>query len=154
MSEYSYAIEVEAPVDEVFDFVSNPENMPRFLPTLKEAHVEEGDHVSIKGEAEGHSYKTEGEFHLDPDERTMHWSSEARHKYRGELHVTGDRVHSTVSCHLSFEPGEPMEQKMRQEKPDAEQEIQAALEKALNSVKSICEREATVRANGDRGYLV
>ncbi len=152
VSQYSHSIEVEAPADEVFAFVSKPENMPKYLPTLEEAHMEDSDRVVIDGNAEGHAYHADGDLHLDPDERTMHWGSDSMHKYRGQLHVTGDQQRSTVSVKLTFEPGEQTEEKIKDTHLDGEARIQQGLEEALSSIKKICEKSEAATDQGS-GYL-
>lgn len=153
MSEYQQSIEIMANADEVFEFVSSPENMPKFLPSVNEARATGDDQVHMAGSAKGHPYEVDGSFHLDPDERAMHWSSDGLHKYHGELHVTGDEARSTVSVHLTFEPGEKMKEAVELENGDADQAVDQALTKSLESIKQICEGAANVRTTADRGYL-
>src|ERR1051326_9003616 len=75
MSEFQHSIEIQADADRVFEFISSPENMPKFLPNWQKAVSEGSDRIRIEGVANGHRFVTVGEFHLDPDERTMHWSA-------------------------------------------------------------------------------
>lgn len=135
VSEYESSIVVEAPKDRVYEFVTTPQNMPQYLPTLKEAGADGPDRLHIRGEAGGHSYDTDGFFHLEQEKGRMSWGSDGKHKYRGWLQVDGDESKSNVTVHLLFGPGDRTEQKI-----EAEHEgIEDGLKQALQSIKSICE---------------
>jgi ribosome-associated toxin RatA of RatAB toxin-antitoxin module len=151
MSDYQHSVEIMAPAQSVYEFVSDPEHLPEFLPTLKEAHATHGDQIELKASVAGHEYATTGELHLDPDEREMHWGSEEG-SYRGQLKVTGDDNGCKLSVRLDFKTGEETEEKIKERSPDEKQTIQDALVDSLETVKRLC--ESTVHANReDHGYL-
>lgn len=150
MSDYKNSVTIQAPAQAVFDFVSDPENMPEFLPTLKEAHAGEGDHIEMKGSVAGHDYRTTGEMHLDPDEREMHWGSD-ENSYRGQLKVTGDDSRSELSIRLDFHDDET-ERKIAERSPKGRQSIQDALVNSMDTIKRLCESGAPQKKK-EGGYL-
>jgi uncharacterized protein YndB with AHSA1/START domain len=152
MSDYQHSVHILAPAQDVYEFVSNTENFPKFLPTLGSATPEEGGKIEMQGTVEGHGYQTEGEFHLDPDERTMHWGSDS-HEYRGQLQVTGDDSASQLSAKLCFTTDSETEEKIKQRSGDSETPIQDALIHALDNVKRQCEAAAVAKPREDHGYL-
>ena len=79
MAEYEQSQNIDAPADEVFDWLSGVENLPKYLPPIKEASVEGpsvagklGDRikllVSIPDRGE---FGSEGYFHTDAEARRM-----------------------------------------------------------------------------------
>lgn len=151
MSDYQHSVDILAPPQDVYEYVSNPDNFPAFLPTLRNAEAKESGAIEMSGQVEGHPYKTRGEFHLDPDERAMHWGSESS-EYHGQLQVTGDGLNSQLSVKISFADGSDTEEKIRQ-RSEGSTPIQDALIHALEAVKQQCETASAQRENENRGYL-
>ncbi|HSI73940.1 MAG TPA: SRPBCC family protein [Fimbriimonas sp.] len=82
MSTYENSIDIEAPADLVYGFISNPRNLPQFLPQVNAVEVESPERITlVSGER-----RTEAAIHLDPDERTMCWNSLSI-GYRGQFRV-------------------------------------------------------------------
>ena|SRR5579871_1823482 len=105
MDSYERTIAMEVDPDEVFGFVSNPENLPQFLPTLHRAEKLQGERIRIQGVSHGHPYDTEGTFHVDKGARRIEWGSEGDHSYSGWLQVRqGDATPfvSEVTIELEF----------------------------------------------------
>lgn len=133
MQEYEQSTTVAAPANEVFAWVSDVENLPKYLPPVKDASIEgpsEGDnpgekvrtHVEIPDRGE---FESEGYLDVDAGARTMRWGAEAGRDYTGRLEVAeaGDGQ-SEVTVHLSFGPrtveGEIQEQSSEDRNPLAE----------------------------------
>ena len=100
MTDYHREIDIEVPADRAFAFVSNLDNLPRFVPTTRHAEVDEG-HVHVEGMSDGHSYHDDGQLYVDADRRLMRWGSGAS-AYRGELSVSGAGEKAHVEIHLHF----------------------------------------------------
>jgi uncharacterized membrane protein len=104
MPDYDYTAPVELPADRLFGYLSDPENLPGFLPEMTEAHREGGDRVHV--EADVHGRHVEGEAWLRPDAgaRTLSWGAPGEDDYHGELTVRdlGDGT-SEVTVHLHTE---------------------------------------------------
>jgi hypothetical protein len=124
MGDYEGSTTVDVPRDDLFDYLSRVENLPKYLPRMTEAHSLTGDQVSVEAELPprdaGHQDGIDGdtagtdaadgavhgeaEFHVDADQRRMEWSAVGPHDYHGELSVDPDvdddsRSHVTVRLH-------------------------------------------------------
>ncbi len=101
MSEYQQTEIVDRPADEVFAWVSAVNNLPKYLPPVKEAGTEgpaeaskPGQKVRLRVEIPDR-YETEGEgyFAVDEGERRMEWGRRwvgtTRGGSRSPLELTG-----------------------------------------------------------------
>jgi uncharacterized protein YndB with AHSA1/START domain len=52
--EYEESLTMRAPADRVFDFIADVRNLPKYLPTTKDAQSQGGERVHVQGEAQGH----------------------------------------------------------------------------------------------------
>jgi hypothetical protein len=141
MSEYNHSLNVNASPDDVFDFVSDIGNLPQYLPTVSNATPQSGERIRVQGEAGGHRYDSDGFFRLNEDERRMEWGSDGENNYRGSLEVKpgSDAKTSEVSVRLSFEPRPELAERMERQAGDRGRAIQEGIEKALLSIKNLCE---------------
>ncbi|MFO1349547.1 MAG: SRPBCC family protein [Gammaproteobacteria bacterium] len=139
MSEYEYSLAVRAAPDEVFQFVSDPDNLARYLPTVHEAKAQPGERLRVKGEAAGHFYDSDGFYHVNADERRMEWGSDGENRYRGWLQVMPTGGDAQVTVHLSFEPRPDQERQFEAQTGDRDVTIHQGLVDALHSVKNLCE---------------
>ncbi len=129
---------IQASQDDVFAWVSDVENLPKYLPTTREAHMASGEKVHVEGEAKGHEYASDGFFRRNDDENRMEWSSDGDFRYSGWLRVqSAGAQEADVTVHLSFEPS-PQESANHSGAGGGpnEQQIQDGLEKALQSIKN------------------
>ena len=114
MLEYEQRVAVAAPANEVFAWVSDVENLPKYLPPIKEAGIEgsaaegsPGERVKMLVEIPDRGeFESEGYFDVDAEARTMRWGAEAGRDYSGRLTVAeaGDG-RSEVTVYLSFGRG-------------------------------------------------
>lgn len=126
MGDYERSTTVDVPVDDLFEFLSRVENLPRYMDRMTEAHSLAGDEVSVEariepgdagsdaedgedgedgagdgtGDGAGRTVRGEAWFRIDADRRTLAWGSQGPHDYRGELEVTPDGAGSTVVVRL------------------------------------------------------
>ena len=97
--------------DELFDFLSKVENLPKYFSGVTEAHSATGDEVHVVAEPQpgeqGPPEKVEADatFEVDADARTLKWGSEGPHDYHGELQVTpeGDGSKVEVTLHTQHD---------------------------------------------------
>lgn len=132
MSTYEHFIDIDASADSVYRFISNPENLPQFLPQVDDVEVQSSERLILIGIER----RAEADLHLDPGERTMRWNSLSK-GYRGRFHVTvhGERCRLTVTHTL-----DPSEAKLLdRERPRAVDEGQTAV---LDKIRQICEAPA------------
>lgn len=146
MSEYEHSLTIEAAPDEIFRFVADVSNLPKYLPTVHHAMSQGNERVRVQGEARGQAYDNDGFFRIDPRQRRMEWGSDGEQHYQGWLEVKPNghagadgQPGSEVTIHLTFEPLPEMAQKLAQQTGDHSRTIQQGLEQALASIKNICE---------------
>jgi ribosome-associated toxin RatA of RatAB toxin-antitoxin module len=131
MPEYQRSITIDATPDELFDFLSQVENLPRYFSRLTEAHPATGDevHVTAKVPPEAtengseetvQSYAT---FSIDADNRSVSWGTENEHHYRGELQVQPAGEGASVAVTLHTE--------------DASDVINAGIDETLQNIKEL-----------------
>ena len=143
MSEYQQTEIVDRPADEVFAWVSAVNNLPKYLPPVKEAGTEgpaeaskPGQKVRLRVEIPDR-YETEGEgyFAVDEGERRMEWGAEMGRDYSGLLSVsTRADGRSEVTVHLSF--GErSVEEQVQEESSDERDPLVESLSATLESIR-------------------
>lgn len=140
MSQYEHTATVNSSPEQVFDFVSNIDNLPRYLPTVKNAMSQGRERVRVQREAGEHHYDSEGYYRVDKTRHRIEWGSDGEHQYHGWLEVKADEAAATtVTVHLSFDPRPDIAEKYDQQSGDRHHTIQEGLEKALQSIKNQCE---------------
>lgn len=112
MGDFERSTTVDAPVDDLFEFLSKVENLPRYMERMTEAHSLAGDEVSVEARIEPGDVGSEGSedgertvrgeawFRIDADARRLEWGAEGPHDYRGELEVSATDGGSTVTVRL------------------------------------------------------
>jgi carbon monoxide dehydrogenase subunit G len=112
MGDYERSTTVDLPRDELFEFLSKVENLPRYMDRITEAHSLAGDEVSVQARVEpGDVGSDKGErtvqgeawFRIDADARRLEWGSEGPNNYSGQLEVSEDGAGSTVTVRLRTE---------------------------------------------------
>lgn len=136
MSHYTSEIKVEADPDAVFAYVKDPENMPKYLPTVHGAHDQGAGRVAVDGEAAGHDYHSDGWFRVDDGARTMSWGSDGENKYSGRLSVRPHENHSHVQVQLDFEPKPGQEEAFEAQSGSRDETVQKGFDAALRSIKN------------------
>lgn len=131
--QYEQSMTIHAPAEQIFDFVSDVRNLPKYLPTTKHAEPQQGERVRVQGNVEGHTYDADGFLRADRSSRRMEWGAD-EHYYSGHLQITpqGDNA-SNVSVHLSFRsqpPGSDANQ------GPTEAEINDGIMRALRSIEN------------------
>lgn len=102
MATYTHTEDADVAADDLFGFLAEPRNLPRYFPQMTAAEPEGGDTVRV--EAEVHGNHVEGEAWVRPDaaERRLEWGAEGPDDYHGELQVdelAPGRSRITVSLH-------------------------------------------------------
>ncbi|MBS1714124.1 MAG: SRPBCC family protein [Armatimonadetes bacterium] len=134
MPDFTKSIDVAATGEEVIAFVADPKNMPKYLPTVKRASMEDEDHVHIAVEIDGEDHEDGGYLRVDGD-RALKWGSED-HDYHGRIEAMGDGDGSTVTIHLHINPPPDLDKKMEEHSGgNWESRIDQGLDQALSSIK-------------------
>jgi uncharacterized protein YndB with AHSA1/START domain len=117
MEDYERSTTIDAPADELFEYLSKVENLPQYFDRMTSARNLPGDEVEVEARVEPGDAGTEegpgagpdaGErtvagdawFRIDADSKTLRWGSEGPHDYHGELQVAEDGGSSTVTVRL------------------------------------------------------
>lgn len=116
MGDYESSTTVDAPVDDLFEFLSKVENLPRYMDRMTHARSLPGDAVAVEARVEPGDVGTDGPdgdgartvggeawFRIDADRRSLSWGSEGPNDYRGELDVVADGVGSRVTVRIHTE---------------------------------------------------
>ena len=136
MPEYELSMHVMAPVAEVFDFVSDVHNLPRYLPTTHQAQMQDEGRIRVQGEAGGRHYDSDGWFRADRTEHRMEWGSDGENAYSGWLTVEDLPAGCEVTVHLSFAPRPDQEERFRKQTGDRDRTIREGLEAGLISIRN------------------
>ena len=141
MGEYEHTTIVNSKPQQVFDFISDVNNLARYLPTVKNAMPQGSDRVRVQGEAAGHPYDSDGSYHVYKDRKRMEWGSDGENQYSGWLEVKDNErgASASVTVHLSFEPRPELAHQYEQQSGDRDRTINEGLKNALQSVKNLCE---------------
>jgi hypothetical protein len=137
MSEYEQTMTVRAAPDEIFAFIADVRNMPKYLPTTKAAQPQGEERVRVQGEAHGHAYDSDGYLRRDPDGNRLEWGADEGY-YSGwmEVRPDGGSGSSAVTVHISLR-GTPPGADPSKRPSDAE--INEGLIKSLKSIQNYLE---------------
>lgn len=100
MPDYEHSTEVAAPAEQLFDYLSDVGNLPKYFTSMESATPAEGDAVHTVAAVEGTRREGEAWFVVDKDARAIRWGAEGDSHYSGELTVTGDERGSEVAVRL------------------------------------------------------
>lgn len=133
MAEYEQSMSIQASPDQIFDFVADIGNLPKYLPTTKSAQSQGEDRVQVQGSAEGHQYNADGYLRPDRGNYRLEWGADEQY-YSGHLQIepNGDSA-SNVTVHISLRGTPPGADPS--DKP-ADSQIQEGLVTALQSIQN------------------
>jgi carbon monoxide dehydrogenase subunit G len=140
MADYERSQTVDAKADDVFGYLSDVGNLPRYFSRMTDAEATDGDAVRVTaqidagsdgaagGESGEGTREVEGEawFKVDEAARTITWGSEGPNDYRGGLEVSGNGDSATVTVRLHTE---------RDEADEIEPELAWTLENVMGLVE-------------------
>lgn len=130
--EYEERLTMNASPDAVTDFVSDIRNLPRYMPTTKDAQSQGEDRVRVQGEAQGHKYDSDGYLRRMEDQGRLEWGADEGY-YSGWLQVRPDGDGSEVTVHISLRGNPPGADP--ENAPDPAQ-VQEGLRKGLESIRN------------------
>ena len=130
--EYEESLTVRADARKVFDFVADVRNMPKYLPTTKDAQSQGEDRVRVQGEAQGHRYDSDGYLRRDEAANRLEWGADEGY-YSGWLQIRPDGDASNVTVHISLRGRPPGADEGNA--PDPAQ-VQEGLRKGLESIRN------------------
>jgi hypothetical protein len=131
MSEFEHSILIDAAPQEIFSFVSDLNNLPKFMPRSGRSD----SNLPTFG-----YYQSDGWVRVNPTEYFMEWGSDGENFYTGWLEVEELDNLSEVTVHISFLPKPhafgPVESKIPAGDSEA---IRHGLISALQSIRNILE---------------
>jgi uncharacterized membrane protein len=90
MSDYTHSTTVRRPADDIFAFLSDVSNLPRYFEAMESAESAGDQAVHVVANVEGQRREGEAWMTVDADDRRMRWGSEGPNDYHGELTVAPD----------------------------------------------------------------
>ena len=131
MPDYTHQAHVDAPAQDLFDYLAQVRNLPDYFPIMTRAEpAEKGEAVETTANLHGRPVESEAWFHVDSEKKTLRWGSEGDNDYHGELSVTAEQTGSTVTVSLHTERV-------------ASDEIDQGLRQTLTNIKQLVETETT-----------
>ncbi|HEV7979239.1 SRPBCC family protein [Amycolatopsis sp.] len=109
MPTYRHSARADIPADDLFAFLSEARNLPRYFPRLAVAEPGGGDEVRVEAELEARRGPGRAWLHTDAQLRTLSWGTENEDDYHGELHIGASDAESceiTVILHTERTDGD------------------------------------------------
>jgi hypothetical protein len=121
MGDYQATGTVDVAANVLFEYLSDVERLPEYLPQLTEAHRKGDDKVEVEAVVEddsGRPRKETGEAWLEVIEhgRKLRWGAPGPHDYHGELHVdfvADGTSQLTVRLHTEHTDGPSVEEALQ-----------------------------------------
>jgi hypothetical protein len=140
MGEHHARIEIARPAAEVFAFLANPMNLPRWQPMLRETFREEGDRIRVIGGGLGaQGIAAHVRFVVEQEGRKLCWAAGSGVGCAGDLHVHEHPDGAAVEVSLRLGNRAERPEAVRHWTGDAELRIAEALQASLVAVKQLCE---------------
>ena len=140
MTDYQHTATADLPADELFAFLSRPENLPRYFPEMKVAEPRGGDAVHVEADVHGDHVEGEAWLHSDPVTRTLSWGAQGPDDYHGELRVAES---GPAACEVTVELHSVRE-------ADGE-EVQQGLERTVAAMTHAATADADVGSAEEHG---
>jgi len=143
LQEYEQNKAIQAPAGAVFAWLSDTNNLPHYLPPVKESSVEgpsapgtPGQRIRLKVEIpDRYEAESEGYFSVDNDARRMEWGAEMGRDYSGWLTVEElGEAESNVTVHLSFGP-RSVEEEIQEDSEGERDPLEEGIEATLESIR-------------------
>ena len=136
MADFNSSISVNASQQDVFAFVSDVANLPKYLPTVKNAHALDGERISVQGRAGDDTYNQDGFFRTMNNNR-LEWGSDGDKDYHGSMDIAGEGEMSTVTVQLHLNPPPQKAGQIEENSgEDWESQMQEGTERCLQSIKN------------------
>ena len=146
MSSYLGSVAVRAGAKDIFAFVTNPDNLPKYVRCISQSDAGIGNVLHIKGQCPHGTFFGVAGFEVDEEHLKMRWDSRANLHYRGSLHIVEREADCSVTIHLEFDPGTDRSANeefghLLKEHPMS---IQDMLDETLDRIKHLCEQRVAV----------
>ncbi len=98
--EHEQSTTISVPPDQLYQAISDPGNLTRFVPAITSVHRRDADHVDVEARYEDHAEHGEAWFRADDDARRIAWGAEGS-PYEGWMSVDSEGEGSQVTLHLT-----------------------------------------------------
>ncbi len=140
MAEHHARIHIARPAADVFAFLANPMNLPRWQPSLREAHREAPEMVRIMGGGVGaQGLSAHVRFVTDPVARQLSWAASTGVGCAGDLKVEEADGGAVLDLCLRLGPRAERPEAIRHWTGDPQLTLPEALQASLAAVKELCE---------------
>lgn len=140
MGEHHARIAISRPPAEVFAFIANPMNLPRWQPMLRESFREEGDRIRVIGGGVGaQGIASHVRFVVEHEGRKFCWATATGVGCAGDVHVHETPDGSEVDLCLRLGPRAERADAVQHWTGDAGLGVEQALRASLAAVKELCE---------------
>ena len=103
MGDYQHSQQVAAPAGQLFGYLSDIRNLPRYFTAMTSAEPAGDDAVRVAAQVNGTTREGEAWFRVDRERRHLEWGSEGPNHYHGYLDVSADGDTSSVTVFLHTE---------------------------------------------------
>jgi hypothetical protein len=103
MGDYQHSAEVSAPAGQLFGYLSDVRNLPRYFAAMTSAEPAGDQAVHVAATLDGTTERAEAWFRVDQERQHLEWGSEGVSDYHGHLDVTGDSATSSVTVFVHTE---------------------------------------------------
>lgn len=145
MKEFRQNKTIDRAPAEVFGWLSDVGNLPKYLPPIKDASREgpDGERVWLRGEIPDRGeFENEGYLRTDEPSMTLEWGAETSRDYSGRLEIQETASGSSnVEIQLWFGP-RTVEGEIQEESSDERDPLEEALEATLESIRNQLEEGA------------
>jgi len=114
---YHHYDHADAPAGELFGYLAEPANLPRYVPAVTAAESLGEGRVRVQADLDGRRVDAEGWLEVDRDAMTLRWGVPGGHSYHGELRVTADDEHRSevaITVYTSYPDSERMAEALRE----------------------------------------
>lgn len=140
MGEHRARIEIGQPAKEVFAFLANPMNLPRWLPMLREVIREGPDRIrAIGGGLGAQGVAAHARFDADIEGRHLVWSAASGVGCAGDIRVQEAPNGSVIELCIRLGQKAERPDVLAGWTGDPSLDVQAALRATLAAVKEVCE---------------
>lgn len=146
MPDFESKVNIDVDPNEVFEYISDAQNLPNYLPMMHCAHHIGKDRVRVDGTVLGKHYCREGWFKVSGADHRLEWGSRSGRDYRGwiDIGVTPESG-SNLIVHLHFNPAPHMIREMEANGGDWEVIIQESLDRTVLTLKELLEAPSAKR---------
>ncbi|MCD2186872.1 SRPBCC family protein [Actinomycetospora soli] len=131
MADFTSTTTVDASPDDLFAFLSDVGNLPRYFARMTSAESTGGNAVRTSAELpDGSHVEGEAWFDVDPEAQHIAWGAEGSNDYHGHLDVRPAEHGATVEVHIHTGRVEP-----------GDHEVQNGVDETLDRIRTLVEEQ-------------